>query len=304
MQDRNAPQKNSSRINKEPAIMADPAPLFTADELKQYRYQCSHKLVVSLTAGAIYLVLVTVFFLDKALKNAAEQDKLHYYGFAAAGYVLLIVLIAMIVRRSQSLNFSRFLRGCVKFDNFGYMLEYVELRMPGPFSPRFLKYPIHLMILGKVLDHSEKPNNVETGRRMIAGAADRDPSLEPFREAPLAELMEYHEKTFLAAHPEMLREWHNAENFHGMLVHYILPVVIIVGIISFILKGCTPPEETEERSLPAAEETRKTDHVPGGAGKDVAAPDAAGNEMKPDIASPVETDVPAVTGQPESAPQG
>ena len=283
--------------------MADSAPLFTADELKQYRYKCSHKLAVSLTAGAIYLVLVTVFFLDKALKNAAVQDKLHYYGFAAAGYLLLIVLIAMIVRRSQSLNFSRFLQGCVKFDNFEYKLEYVELRMPAPFPLRFLKYPIHLMILGKVLEHSEKPENAETGRRMIAAAADRDPELEPFREAPLADLMAYHEKTFLPAHREMLREWHNAESFHGLLVHFILPVVIIVGIVSFILKGCTPPDETEERSLPASEETRKTDAVPGGAEKDAAAPDAAGNGMKPDAASAVDADVPAVTAPPESAPQ-
>ena len=132
------------------------------------------------------------------------------------------------------------------FDNFGYMLEYVELRMPGPFSPRFLKYPVHLMILGKVLEQSEKQENAETGRRMIAGAAERDPALERFREAPLAELMEYH-ATFLAEHPEMLREWNNAENFHGLMVHFILPVVIIVGIVSFILKGCTPPELVEDQ---------------------------------------------------------
>ena len=276
--------------------MTDHASLFSADELKQFRYKCSHKLAVSLTAGAIYLVLVTVFFLDKALKNAAVQDKLHYYGFAAAGYLLLIVLIAMIVRRSQSLNFSRFLQGCVKFDNFDYKLEYVELRMPGPFSPRFLKYPIHLMILGKVLEQSEKPDNAETGRRMIAAAAGRNPSLEPFREAPLADLMEYHEKTFLPVHPEMIREWHNAENFHGMLVHYILPVVVIVGIVSFILKGCTPPEETEERSLPASGEAQKSDASPGGAEKGVAPPDASGNEMKLDPAPAVDSEAPVVTG--------
>lgn len=282
--------------------MADTEPLFSADELKLYRYKCSHKLAVSLTAGAIYLVLVTVFFLNKALKNAAVQDKLYYYGFAAAGYLLLIVLIAMIVRRSQSLNFSRFLQGCVKFDNFEYKLEYVELRMPGPFSPRFLKYPIHLMILGKVLEQSEKPENAETGRRMIAGAAGRDPALEPFRGAPLADLMAYHEKTFLTAHPEMIREWHNAESFHGMLVHFILPVVIIVGIVSFILKGCTPPDETEKRSLPGAEETRQN-VLPDGAGKDAAAPDAAGNGMKQDIApAAVDAEAPAVTA-PDPAPQ-
>lgn len=270
--------------------MADTTPLFTPAELKQYRYKCSHKLAVSLTAGAIYLVLVTVFFLDKALKAAAVQNKFHYYGFAAAGYVLLIVLIAMIVRRSQSLNFSRFLRGCVKFDNFGYMLEYVELRMPAPFPSRFLKYPIHLMILGKVLEQSEKRENAETGRRMIAAAADRDPGLEPYREAPLADLMAYHEKTFLPAHKEMLHEWHNAESFHSLLVHFILPVVIIVGIVSFILKGCTPPDETEKRDLPAAEET-KTETAPGEAEKDAAAPDAglSGEAAEQSVTAPTES---------------
>ena len=218
-----------------------PVPLFTKDELKQFRYKCSHKLAVSLTVGAIYLLGMTVFFVNKAAHNAAGQDKLQYYGFAAAGYVVIVGLIAMIVRRSQSLNFSRFLQGCVRFDNFGYMLEYVELRMPEPFSPRFLQYPVHLMILGKVLEHSEKKENVEVGHRMVAASADRDPALEPYREAELADLMKYHE-TFLAAHPEMIREWHNAESFHALLVHLILPVVIIVGIISFILKGCEPPD--------------------------------------------------------------
>ena len=237
--------------------MADALRLFTREELKQYRYKCSHKLVISLTVGAIYLLCVTAFFLNKALHNAAAHDKISYFGFAAAGYILLVILIGMIVRRSQALNFSRFLQGCVKFDNFGYMLEYVELRMPGPFSPRFLKYPLHLMILGKVLEQSEKPENVEAGRRMIAGAADRDPALEAFREAPLAEVMAYH-KTFLAEHPEMLQEWLNAEKFHSLLVHFILPVVIIVGIVSFILKGCTPPELMEEpnKDKPAAGETQ------------------------------------------------
>jgi len=237
--------------------MADALRLFTREELKQYRYKCSHKLAVSLTVGAIYLLCVTAFFLNKAVHNAAEQDKLSYFGFAAAGYILLVILIGMIVRRSQALNFSRFLQGCVKFDNFGFMLEYVELRMPGPFSPRFLKYPLHLMILGKVLEQSEKPENAEAGRRMVAGAADRDPALEAFREAPLVEVMEYH-KQFLAEHPEMLREWCNAENFHSLLVHFILPVVIIVGIVSFILKGCTPPElmEDQDKGKPAAGETQ------------------------------------------------
>ena len=33
--------------------MAENTPLFTRDELKQFRYQCSHKLVVSLTIGAV-----------------------------------------------------------------------------------------------------------------------------------------------------------------------------------------------------------------------------------------------------------
>ena len=266
--------------------MVDTTPLFTPAELNQYRYKCSHKLAVSLTAGAIYLVLVTIFFLNKALKNAAVQDKLYYYGFAAAGYVLLIVLIAMIVRRSQSLNFSRFLQGCVKFDNFGYMLEYVELRMPGPFPPRFLKYPIHLMILGKVLEQSEKPENVETGRRMIAVSADRDSTLEPFREAPLAELMDYHKNTFLPAHQEMLREWHNAESVHSLLVHFILPVVIIVGIVSFILKGCTPPDETEKRELPAEEKTQ-TEAAAGGAENEAAATsDAAADGAGQPVTAP------------------
>jgi hypothetical protein len=225
---------------------------FTREELKQFRYKCSHKLAVSLSVGAVYLFLVTLFFLNKAMKNTPSQDRIRNYIFAAAGYVLLVVLIGMIVRRSQSLNFSRFLRGCVEFDNFEYMLEYVELRMPGPFSPRFLKYPLHLMILGKVLEQSKKPENAETGRRMIGAAADRDPALEALREAPLAEVMEYH-KTFLNEHQEMIREWHNDEKFHGMLVHFILPVVIIVGVLSFILKGCSPPVEDDAK--PAGSKT-------------------------------------------------
>ena len=135
-------------------------PLFTKDELKQFRYKCSHKLAVSLTVGAIYLLGMTVFFVNKAAHNAAGQDKLQYYGFAAAGYVVIVGLVAMIVRRSQSLNFSRFLQGCVRFDNFGYMLEYVELRMPEPFSPRFLKYPVHLMILGKERYTAERARKI------------------------------------------------------------------------------------------------------------------------------------------------
>ncbi len=271
-----------------------PVPLFTKDELKQFRYKCSHKLAVSLTVGAIYLLGMTVFFVNKAAHNAGGQDKLHYYGFAAAGYVVIVGLVAMIVRRSQSLNFSRFLQGCVRFDNFGYMLEYVELRMPEPFSPRFLKYPVHLMILGKVLEHSEKKENVEAGHRMVAASADRDPALEPYREAELAELMKYHE-TFLAAHQEMIREWRNAESFHAMLVHLILPVVIIVGIISFILKGCEPPDpEALEGSAkaPAAESVQKTDAA------------APSNEVKTEAAPAVETEAtpPTVTA-PEPAPQ-
>lgn len=258
-----------------------PVPLFTKDELKQFRYKCSHKLAVSLTVGAIYLLGMTVFFVNKAAHNAAGQDKLQYYGFAAAGYVVIVGLIAMIVRHSQSLNFSRFLQGCVRFDNFGYMLEYVELRMPEPFSPRFLKYPVHLMILGKVLEHSEKKENVEVGHRMVAASADRDPALEPYREAELADLMKYHE-TFLAAHPEMIREWHNAESFHALLVHLILPVVIIVGIISFILKGCEPPDPEAlegNAKAPAAESVQKTDTaIPSNVIKTEAAPPAEASE--------------------------
>ena len=270
--------------------------LFTREELKQFRYKCSHKLVVSLTVGAVYLLGVTAFFVEKAVKNAAAQDKLQYYGFAAAGYVLLVGLVALIVRRSQSLNFSRFLNGCVKFDNFGYMLEYAELRMPEPFSPRFLKYPVHLMILGKVLEHSEKPENVEVGHRMVAASADRDPALEAFRGAELADLMKYHE-TFLAAHPEMLREWRNAESFHALLVHLILPVVIIVVIVSFILKGCTPPElmEEERAKAPAAEQAQQNDVDNGNA----AAPaDTSASEAEKDAAA-----LPAGEGSRVTAPE-
>ncbi len=276
--------------------MPENTPLFTRDELKQFRYRCSHKLAVSLTIGAVYLGIMTLFFLNKALHNAADvQDKLQYFGFAAAGYILIVGLIAMIVRRSQSLNFSRFLNGCVAFDNFGYMLEYVELRMPEPFSPRFLQYPVHLMILGKVLEHSEKPENAEVGRRMVGAAADRDPALEPFRGAELADLMKYHE-TFLAAHPEMLKEWRNAESFHALMVHFILPVVIIVGIVSFILKGCDPPpeEETDKAKAPAAETVRKADGAQ-------AATNAAGNEAEENTTPAVETEAPTVTA-PETVP--
>ena len=225
--------------------MAENTPLFTKEELRQFRYKCSHKLVISLTVGAVYLLFLAFFFANKAAR-AASQNPAFYMVFVAAGFLLLVILTAMIVRRSQSLNFSRFLRGCVKFDKFEYLLEYVELRMPGPFSPRFLRYPIHLMILGKVLAGSEKPENAEVGRRMIAAAAERDPGLEPFRDAPLAELMKRHEG-FLAEHPEMVREWDGAENFHGLLVHYILPVVIIVVILSLIFKTCSPPPQPEEK---------------------------------------------------------
>ena len=267
-----------------------PVPLFTRAELKEFRYKCSHKLAVSLTVGAIYLLGMTVFFVNKAVHNAAAQDKLQYYGLAAAGYVVIVGLVALIVRRSQSLNFSRFLNGCVKFDNFGYMLEYAELRMPEPFAPRFLQYPVHLMILGKVLEHSEKPENVEVGHRMVAASADRDPALEPYRGAELADLMKYHE-TFLAAHQEMLREWRNAESFHALLVHLILPVVIIVVIISFILKGCEPPdpEALEDNAKPPAADSAQK-------------PDAAGNEAKQEAAPATEAETPSVTA-PESAPQ-
>ena len=276
-----------------PDNTAAPMPLFTPDELKKFRYKCSHKLAVSLTVGAVYLLGMTVFFVNKAAHGAGGQNKLQYYGLAVAGYVVIVGLIALIVRRSQSLNFSRFLQGCVRFDNFGHMLEYVELLMPEPLSPRFLKYPVHLMILGKVLEHSEKPENVEAGHRMVAASADRDPALEPYREAELAELMKYHE-TFLAAHQEMIREWRNAESFHHLLVHLILPVVIIVGIISFILKGCEPPEleEEEKAKAPASESVRK--------------PDAAANQdaetQKTDAAPASEAEIPAVTA-PGTVPQ-
>ena len=266
-----------------------PMPLFTRDELKQFRYKCSHKLAISMTVGAVYLLGMTVFFVNKAVHSAGGQNKLQYYGLAAAGYVVIVGLVALIVRRSQSLNFSRFLQGCVRFDNFGYMLEYVELRMPEPFSPRFLKYPVHLMILGKVLEHSEKKENVEAGHRMVAASADRDPALEPYREAELADLMKYHE-TFLAAHPEMPREWRNAESFHALLVHLILPVVIIVGVISFILKGCEPPELEEQKAkAPAAEDVQKTDAA------------APSNEAKTEASPAVEAEE-TVTA-PESVPQ-
>ena len=249
--------------------MPEPMRFFTREELKQFRYKCSHKLAVSLSVGAIYLFFLTLFFLNKVLKNTSAQNRIWNYMFAASGYILLIVLIGMIVRRSQSLNFSRFLRGCIEFKTFDYMLEYVELRMPSPFSPRFLKYPLHLMILGKVLEQSKKPENAETGRRMIAAAADRDPALEHLRDAPLADEMDYH-KTFLEGHQEMIREWLNDEKFHAMMVHFILPVVIIVGVLSFILKGCSPPVEDDAK--PAGSETDAT-------AQKAAAPQAeAGNE--------------------------
>ena len=287
--------------------MAENTPLFTRNELKQFRYRCSHKLAVSLTIGAVYLAAVTAFALNKALHNTpAAQDRLQYFGLAAAGYILLVGLFGLIVRRSQSLNFSRFLNGCVKLDKIKPLLEYVELRMPEPFHPRFLKYPVHLMILGKVLEHSEKPENAEAGRRMVEAAADRDPALEPFRGAELADLMKYHE-TFLSAHPEMLKEWRNAESFHALLVHFILPVVIIVGIVSFILKGCDPPpeDETDKAKPPASEEVLKTDGAPArnatanGAKTEAAAP---ANEVKTEAAPAAEPETPAVTA-PGAAPQ-
>ena len=90
-------------------------------------------------------------------------------------------------------------------------------------------------------------------------------------------------------HPEMLREWRNAESFHAMLVHLILPVVIIVGIVSFILKGCEPPDpEALEKENPPAESVQKTNPAANGAQENV--PDAA------------EPEAPAVT-VPGSAPQ-
>ncbi|MBP5585827.1 MAG: hypothetical protein J6Y92_05690 [Lentisphaeria bacterium] len=298
-----------------------PAPLFTRAELKQFRYKCSHKLAVSLTVGAIYLLGVTAFFVNKAVHSAAGQNKLQYYGLAAAGYILIVGLVAMIVRRSQSLNFSRFLNGCVAFDKFEYMVEYVELGMPEPFAPRFLRYPVHLMILGKVLEHSEKPENMEVGHRMVAAAADRDPALEAFRGAELADLMKYHE-TFLSVRPEMVREWRNAESFHAMLVHLILPVVIIVGIVAFILKGCEPPElkEEDKSGAPAVEEVQRADAPPamsaiignevkqgpsdiaGNEAGENAAP-ADGNEAKEDAAPAAGNEANAPVTVPETVPQ-
>ena len=265
--------------------MADQTQLFTKEELKAFRYKCSHKLVVSLTFGAIYLLLVSLFFLNKAVK-AGSQNPAFYLVFVASGYLLLVILTAMIIRRSQSLNFSRFLRGCVKFENWEYKLEYVELRMPGPFSPRFLRYPIHLMILGKVLEQSKFPENAEAGRRMIAASAERDPSLEPFREAPLEELMKHHE-TFLSEHPEMMQEWNGAESFHGLLVHSILPVAIIVVILSLIFKTCQPPPEEAQdaKDTPAAtavqDQAKQADETVESAAKEAAGEKGAETPLTP-----------------------
>ena len=65
----------------------------------------------------------------------------------------------------------------------------------------------------------------------------------------------------------------------------------IVGIISFILKGCEPPELEEQKAkAPAAESVRKTDA------------DANANEVKTEASPAVETETPAVTA-PETAPQ-
>ena len=211
--------------------------------------------------------------------KAGSQNPAFYLAFVASGYLLLVILTAMIIRRSQSLNFSRFLRGCVKFENWDYKLEYVELRMPGPFSSRFLRYPIHLMILGKVLEQSKIPENAETGRRMIAASAERDPSLETYREAPLEELMKHHE-AFLSEHPEMMREWNGAESFHSLLVHYILPVAIIVVILSLIFKTCQPPPEESEdaKDAPAKAEVQNQAKQAGAAVEETAE-DAAGSAV-------------------------
>ena len=155
------------------------------------------------------------------------------------------------------------------------------------FSPRFLKYPIHLMILGKVLEQSKFPENAEAGRRMIAASAERDPSLEAYREAPLEELMKHHE-TFLAAHQEMVQEWNGAESFHSLLVHYILPVAIIVVILSLIFKTCQPPpEETEEpKDVPAATAVRDQ-AKPAGEAVEPAAKDAAGTDGEKGAETPL-----------------
>ncbi|MBO7090005.1 MAG: hypothetical protein J6W70_08880, partial [Lentisphaeria bacterium] len=60
--------------------MAENLPLFSKEELKKFRYKCSHKLVVSLTVGAVYLLLVSLFFLNKAVK-AGSQNPAFYLVF-------------------------------------------------------------------------------------------------------------------------------------------------------------------------------------------------------------------------------
>ena len=69
-----------------------------------------------------------------------------------------------------------------------------------------------------------------------------------------------------------------------------------MGIVSFILKGCEPPDpEAEDKAkAPAAESVRTKDAA--------AVPDAAGNEGKEDTAPAVDAANQAVTA-PESAPQ-
>ena len=235
--------------------MADSARLFTPDELRQYRYKCSHKLAVSLTIGALYLPFMTLFLVGKLLEGTALDRKAMNYGLTAAVFFLLVAATAVIVRRSREVNFSRFLRGCVEFGSFENMLDYAEVRMPEPFSPRFLKYPVHLMILGKVLEQSGQAENAEAGRRMIAAAAEHDPALERFREAPLADLMEYH-RMFLEENPEMIREWNRSEKFHRVLVRFILPLALVALVAAFILKGYLPDAKQDGQATSAAQETQ------------------------------------------------
>lgn len=235
-------------------MQEDAARLFTPEELRRYRYRCSHKLAVSLTIGALYLPFMTYFLVGKLLKGTAlERDALNY-GFAAVAYILLVALTVAIVRRDQTVNFFRFLRACAEFKGFENLLDYVEYRTSGPFPARFMKHPVHLMILGKVLERSEEKENAEAGRRMISSAAERDPALERFRDAPLADLMEYH-KAFLEENPEMVREWNKAEKFHRTMARFVLPLAIVVLILAFVLKGCAPAAEPKKANPPAPAET-------------------------------------------------
>jgi hypothetical protein len=99
----------------------------------------------------------------------------------------------------------------------------------------------------------------------------------------------------------MQHEWHNAESFHALLVHLILPVVIIVVIVSFILKGCEPPELEEEDNAkaPAAESVRNPDAAEG---KKSLPADASAEKTQKEAAPAVEAETQPVTA-PEPVPQ-